>query len=109
MLTIRLARTGKKKHAYFRVIVSEKTKDTHGDYLELLGQVNPHANPREVTLKADRVKHWLEHGAQVSDSMHNILVEQGLLKAEKLRVWKPKKKVAEPVPATATTPAAPAA
>jgi len=91
MLTIRLARTGKKKQAYFRVIVSEKTKDTHGDYLEMLGSVNPHTNPRDVKLKAERVKYWLDKGATVSPSVHNILVEQGILTTDKLRVWKAKK------------------
>lgn len=93
---IRLARTGKTKKAYFRLIVSEKTKDTHGDYLEILGSINPHANPRQVTLKSDRVQHWLARGAKPSPSVHNLLVEQGVLKADKLRVWKPKKKAAEP-------------
>lgn len=92
---IRLARTGKAKQAYFRVIVSEKTKDTHGDYLEILGHVNPHASPRTVSLKSERVKYWLEHGAKLSPTLHNLLVEQGIVKAEKLRVWKPKKKAAE--------------
>jgi small subunit ribosomal protein S16 len=112
MLMIRLARTGKAKQAYFRLIVSEKTKDTHGDYLEILGHVNPHQNPRGVELKADRVKYWLEKGAQASASVHNLLVDQGLLKAEKLRVWKPKKKEAtegEAAPAAAPKAEAPKA
>lgn len=109
MLAIRLARIGKKKQAYFRLIVSEKTKDTKGDYLELLGQVNPHTNPRQITLKADRVKHWLEHGATVSPSVHNILIEQGLLKGDKLRVWKAKKIEKTEVAAQPAAPATPAA
>ncbi len=92
MLMIRLARTGKTKKPYFRVIVSEKTKDTHGDYLEMLGHVDPHANPRGVTLKADRVKYWLEHGAQPSPTVRNLLIDQKLMTGPKLRVWKAKKK-----------------
>jgi small subunit ribosomal protein S16 len=96
MLIIRLARTGKKKQAHFRLIISEKTKDTHGDYLEALGHMDPHANPRKVVLETDRIKYWLSKGAQVSPSVHNIFVEQGIIKADKLRVWKPKaKKAAE--------------
>lgn len=99
---IRLARTGKKKQAYFRLIVSEKTKDTHGDYLENLGHMNPHANPREVVLKADRIAYWMSKGAQLSPTVHNLLVEKGIVKADKLRVWKAKKKaVAEAAPAAA--------
>lgn len=89
---IRLARTGKTKKAYFRVIVSEKTKDTHGDYLEVLGHVDPHTEPRQVVLKADRIKHWLSKGAKPSASVHNMLVENEVITGEKIRVWKPKKK-----------------
>lgn len=113
MLMIRLARTGKKKQAYFRLIVSEKTKDTHGDYLELLGHMNPHKNPRELVLKEDRIVYWIGKGAQLSPTVHNILVDNGVVKADKLRVWKPKKKATEPVAATpaasVASPAAPAA
>ncbi len=105
---IRLARVGKKKQAYFRLIVSEKTKDTHGDYLENLGHMNPHANPREVVLKSDRIQYWVSKGAQLSPTVHNLLVEHGLVKADKLRVWKSKKKEAATVPAGAPA-AAPAA
>lgn len=107
MLMIRLARTGKKKQAYFRLIVSEKTKDTHGDYLEVLGHLNPHTKDRQVQLKAERVKYWLGQGAQPSPTVHNLLVDNGVLKAAKLRVWKPKKRAVEaaapvPPPAAAT-------
>lgn len=111
MLMIRLARTGKTKKPYFRVIVSEKTKDTHGDYLEILGHINPHATPREVVLKADRIKYWLGVGAQPSPAVHNMLVENGVMEGDKLRVWKPKKKEvteAEAKPAETKAEAAPA-
>lgn len=100
---IRLARVGKTKKPYFRLIVSEKTKDTHGDYLEILGHVNPHGEGRQVVLKSDRVQYWLSVGAQPSASVHNLLVEQRLVKSEKLRAWKPKKKAAEVLAAEAKT------
>ena len=92
---IRLARVGKTKKAYFRLIVSEKTKDTHGDYLEALGNIDPHTNPRKITLKVDRIKYWLEHGAKASPSVYNMLVEMGVIAGEKTRVWKPKKRAVE--------------
>lgn len=92
MLMIRLARTGKTKKPYFRVIVSEKAKDTHGDYLEILGHVDPHSEPRGIVLKTDRIKYWLGVGAKPSPAVHNMLVENGVLSGEKLRVWKSKKK-----------------
>lgn len=104
---IRLSRVGKKKHPLYRVIVSEKTKDTTGDYLELLGTYNPHT--RETNLKVDRVKHWLSHGAQASGTVHNLLVDQKLVTTAKVKVANIKKKAApegESKPAAA--PAAPA-
>ncbi len=93
MLAIRLSRVGKKKYATFRVVVSEKTKDTVGNYLELLGNYNPHTN--EAVLKADRIKYWISKGAQPSGSVHNLLVEHKVIEGEKIKVASIKKKEAE--------------
>ena len=70
MLNIRLSRFGKKKHPMYRVIISEKQKDTIEDYLELLGHYDPHTNKAE--LKVDRIKYWLEKGTQASGTVHNL-------------------------------------
>lgn len=106
MVAIRLARMGKKNHAHYRIIVSDKRKDTIGPYLELVGTFNPHQNPSQITLKEDRVKYWLSVGAQPSASVHNLLVEKKLIDAPKLVIAKAKK-ADEPV--AEATPAAPAA
>lgn len=92
MLMLRLSPTGKKNQKFFRIIVSEKTKDVFGTYLELLGNYNPHKSPPEVNLKVDRIKHWLAKGAQASPTVHNLLVDQKILTVPKLTSWKPKKK-----------------
>jgi small subunit ribosomal protein S16 len=93
MLTIRLSRVGKKKQATFRVIVSEKTKDTIGDYLELLGYYNPHTNTAE--LKEDRIKYWISKGAQTSGTVHNLLVGKKIITGDKIKVANIKKKPEE--------------
>ena len=90
MLAIRLSRVGKKKYATFRVVISEKTKDTVGDYLELLGNYNQHTN--EAVLKADRIKYWISKGAKPSGSVHNLLVGQKIIDGEKIKVASIKKK-----------------
>lgn len=90
MLTIRLSRFGKKKHPVYRVIISEKQKDTVGDYLELLGHYDPHTNKAE--LKADRIKYWIDKGAQTSGTIHNLLVDQKIITGEKIKVANIKKK-----------------
>ncbi len=91
MLAIRLSPVGKKGQKYFRVIVSEKTKDVFGDYIELLGSYNPHPNPPEVNLKTDRIKHWLDKGAEMSPTVHNLFVDQKIIEDKKVTSWKPKK------------------
>ena len=93
MLKIRLARVGKKKKPVYRVVVSEHTKDMYGDHLENLGQYNPHT--KEVVLKNDRIEHWLKVGAQTSETVHNLLVKEGLIengqKAKAVRITKKRK------------------
>lgn len=81
MLSIRLSRTGKKKQPYYRIIVIDKQRDPWGKALEILGSRNP--RNKELTLKEERVKYWLEKGAQPSNSVWNILIEAGIVKGDK--------------------------
>jgi small subunit ribosomal protein S16 len=83
MLHIRLRRTGKKKQPQYRLIVCEKSKDPWGDYLENLGTYNPRVHPSEIALKADRIKEWIAKGAQCSDTVWNMLVDQGVVSGDK--------------------------
>ena len=83
MLIIRLQRIGKAKKATYRLIVSEKARDTQGMYLENVGTYNPHAKENQFQPKADRIKHWIEKGAQTSDTVHNLLVTAGISKEKK--------------------------
>ncbi len=85
MLTIRLRRVGKKKHPAYRLIISEKTKDPWGDVLETLGTYQPLMQPAVVNFKLERIKYWLDKGAQTSDTVWNLLVDQKLVTGEKRR------------------------
>lgn len=91
MLSIRLRRMGKRQHATFRFVIMEKRRDPQARAVEFLGSYNPHTNPPTVNLKRDRVEHWLKVGAQPSDTVHNILVDAGLVPGPKVRVARPKK------------------
>lgn len=81
MLTIRLSRTGKKKQPSYRLIVSEKTKDPWGRYLELLGNFNPRS--KELNLKKERIEYWISKGAQMSNTVHNLLLKEGMATGKK--------------------------
>ncbi len=83
MLMIRLQRVGKKKQPTYRLIVSEKTKDTHDKYVELLGSFNPHLKEGGFLPKADRIKYWISVGAQPSDTVRNLLINAGVITGKK--------------------------
>jgi small subunit ribosomal protein S16 len=96
MVIIRLSRVGKKKQPAYRLIVSDKSKDTQGKYLEILGNYNPRANPPTFTVKADRVKYWLDRGAGLSDTVHNLFVEKKIIESAKKKIWTIPKAKEEP-------------
>jgi small subunit ribosomal protein S16 len=89
MVTIRLSRVGKRKHPTYRIVVSDKRKDTVGPFLEQLGTYDPHAPTESAAkLNADRVRHWLSVGATASPSVHNLLVAAKLLDAKPVPLGK---------------------
>ena len=73
MLTIRLARIGKKKKPFYRVVVIERTRPRDGRTRELVGTYDPLKKPAEIKLNAERIKYWLSQGAQPSDTVRSFL------------------------------------
>lgn len=83
MLMIRLQRLGKSKQPSYRVIVSDKLRDTQYGSLEILGTYQTLGKTPGLTVKEDRVKYWLSVGAQASTTLHNIFVDKGWITAKK--------------------------
>ncbi|MBI4427015.1 MAG: 30S ribosomal protein S16 [Candidatus Magasanikbacteria bacterium] len=79
MLMLRLQRIGKAKQPTYRLIVSEKARDTQAGSLEILGNYNPVNKEKKLELKIDRVKYWLSVGAQPSNTVHNLLLKNGVI------------------------------
>ena len=73
MLMIRLARFGAKKKPFYRVVVIEKESPRDGRALEIVGNYNPIAQPAKVVLNHDRISHWRQKGAQLSDTVERLL------------------------------------
>ena len=73
MLTIRLARIGKKKRPFYRVVVTEKTRPRNGRFVEIVGTYDPLQKPAAVKFDHDRVQYWLGKGAQPSDTVRSFL------------------------------------
>lgn len=90
MLVIRLFRIGKKHQPAFKIVVTDKKNPPRGGrFVEQVGTYNPLS--KQKTLKKDRVQYWLSVGAQPSNTVHNLLVHEGVLKAKKIDVHKKSK------------------
>ena len=83
MLTIRLSRTGKHKAPQYRLVLQEKGRDPWAKAQEILGWYNPTTNPSTYELKEERIKEWISKGAQPSNTVHNLLVNAGVIKSDK--------------------------
>lgn len=74
--TIRLARHGRNKLPFYRVVVTDKENKRDGRYIELLGTVDPLKNPALINLKEERIKHWVGVGALPSDTVASYISKE---------------------------------
>ena len=108
---VRLQRVGRKNDPSFRVVVVEKARSTKtGQILEVVGSYNAKAG--DLSLKGERILHWISKGAQPSATVHNFLVDQKLVSGKKINVIAKRileKKEEAPAAAGAAVAEAPAA
>ena len=78
---LRLKRMGSKKAPFYRIVAADSRYPRDGRIIELVGTYNPTKNPAEVTVNTEVALKWLNNGAQPSDTVRNILSQQGVLKA----------------------------
>ncbi|MDW8147110.1 MAG: 30S ribosomal protein S16 [Roseiflexaceae bacterium] len=81
MVTIRLRRMGKTKKPSYRLVVANSRSPRDGKFIEIVGHYNPVRQPKELNVKADRVRYWLGVGAQPSDTVVRLLKQAGILDA----------------------------
>lgn len=70
---IRLARHGRKKRPFYRIVAADGEMQRDGRYLELLGTLDPLSDPPEIKLKQDRVEYWVGVGAKPSDTASQLI------------------------------------
>jgi small subunit ribosomal protein S16 len=82
MVRIRLRRVGRKKAPAYRIIVADSKSPRDGKFIEIIGQYAPRASDEnKVNVDIARANHWLDHGAQPSDTVRSLLRRAGVLKA----------------------------
>ena len=73
MVKIRLKRMGTKKRPFYRIVIADSRSPRDGKFIENVGTYDPRQNPSVVTLKGDRIRYWLNNGAQPTDTVRGIL------------------------------------
>ncbi|HPD94427.1 MAG: 30S ribosomal protein S16 [Bacteroidales bacterium] len=76
---IRLSRHGRKKFAYYHIVVADSRAPRDGRFIERIGSYNPMTNPATIELNFDRALDWLQKGAQPTDTCRAILSYRGVL------------------------------
>jgi small subunit ribosomal protein S16 len=76
---IRLTRHGRKRYAYYHIVVADSRAPRDGKYIERIGSYNPNTNPATIELNFDKAITWLGKGAQPTDTARAILSYQGVL------------------------------
>ena len=75
---IRLARGGKKKAPFYRIVVADGRAPRDGKFIERIGSYDPQLSENKVTLDQERARYWLDVGAQPSDRVAKLFTLQGI-------------------------------
>ncbi len=80
MVKIRLRRMGAKKAPFYRVVVADSRSPRDGRFIEEVGYYDPMKNPAVIELDADKVKTWLDNGAQPTETVKALIAKAGIVK-----------------------------
>jgi small subunit ribosomal protein S16 len=70
---VRLTRVGSKKNPVWRVVVADQRSPRDGRVIEHVGRYNPQTEPSEVVLDEERLRHWIERGAQPTKTVQRLM------------------------------------
>ncbi len=106
---IRLRRVGAKKQPSYRVVVADSRSPRDGRFIEIIGFYNPRTEPTTIRFDEDKVRKWLSHGAQPTDTVASLLYRAGIVDMRRERFRGGYKKVFSRGAASEGAPAAPPA
>ncbi|MBP5259556.1 MAG: 30S ribosomal protein S16 [Paludibacteraceae bacterium] len=76
---IRLQRHGRKGYAYYHIVIADVRAPRDGRFIERIGSYNPNTNPATVDLNFEAALKWVNCGAQPTDTVRNILSQEGVM------------------------------
>ncbi len=74
-LKIRLRQQGRNNRPFYRVVVADVRSPRDGKYVEALGWYNPFEEELDkmLSIKLDRIQHWLDQGAQLTEKTETLI------------------------------------
>ena len=74
---IKLARFGKIREPFYRVVIADARTRRSGRAIENIGKYHPKAEPSVIEIDSDRVQYWLGVGAQPTETVLSLLKVTG--------------------------------
>ena len=69
---------GGKKNPIWRVVVADQRSPRDGRVIETVGRYNPQTEPSEIVLDEARLRHWLDKGAQPTQTVKQLMRAKGI-------------------------------
>jgi len=80
MVKIRLRRVGRKNAPFYRILIADSQMPRDGKFIEVIGQYAPRQSEAALQINEERANHWLNQGAQPTDTVRSLLRRAGILK-----------------------------
>lgn len=77
-IKLRLTRIGSKKNPIYRVVAADSRSPRDGRFLEIVGRYNPQTDPSTIELDDDKIRRWLEKGAQPTEAVARLIKVKGI-------------------------------
>ena len=78
MVKLRLRRMGAKKRPSYRIVAADSRSPRDGAFIESVGFYDPITEPATINVNLDRARHWINNGAQPTDTVRSILQRAGV-------------------------------
>jgi small subunit ribosomal protein S16 len=83
MVKIRLRRIGAKGKPSYRLVVADCRSPRDGAFIAIIGHYNPLSDPETVVVNEEKALHWLQQGAQPTDTAARLLTKAGIIEKSK--------------------------
>jgi small subunit ribosomal protein S16 len=101
MVKIRLRRVGRKNAPFYRILVADSQSPRDGKFIEIIGQYAPRKAEGQLQVDEARANHWLDQGAQPTDTVRSLLRRAGVFrKRHEQRIGVERQSAAVPVSET---------